>query len=224
MIGSIEVCCFRLQQGQLQLLISQRKTEPFINQYALIGGGIAPQQDQHLDDTVNRCLQQKTQLQPHYLEQVSSQADPHRDPRGWSVCFLYLAVFRPQQKVHANCKWVNVYDLLNSPVKLAFDHKALVETALNRLLNKSQYSSLPVYFLGASFTLPELQQCFESILQTQLPKAAFRRRLNRPEIMLETGEKDHSQNRPAKLYAMAAPKQLYFFDQLMKGSPTKALT
>ncbi len=217
MIGTIEVCCFRLQQGQLQVLLHKRKVEPFINQFGLVGGGILPDQDADIRDTATRVLQQRANLSWQYLEQVNTLANNHRDPRDWSICCLFLAIIDSEQKVHPNCKWINVFDLINSKVNLAFDHLSLIQQALQRLINKTQYSSLPVYFFADQFTLPELQDAFEIILRSKLPKAAFRRRLNRSDILVETGEHDRSQNRPAKRYRRAEQDSLVHFEQLMKG-------
>ena len=217
MIGTIEVCCFRIQQGQLQVLLSKRKSEPYLNQFGLIGGGILPAEDADIRDTATRILEQRAHLHFQYLEQVNTLANNHRDPGDWSICCLFLAIISAEQKVFAHCKWINVFDLINSKVNLAFDHLSLIQQALLRLINKTQYSSLPVYFFQEPFTLPELQDAFEIILRSKLAKAAFRRRLNRPDILLETGEKDRSQNRPAVLYRCAEQHLLVHFDQLMKG-------
>lgn len=222
MIGTIEVCCFRLQQGQLQVLLHKRKIEPFINQFGLIGGGILAEQDTDIKDTASRVLQQRANLAWRYLEQVNTLANNHRDPRDWSICCLFLAIIDPEQKVNPHCKWINVFDLINSKVNLAFDHLSLIQQALLRLINKTQYSSLPVYFFADQFTLPELQDAYETILRSKLPKAAFRRRLNRPDILVATGEQDRSQNRPAALYRSAEQHLLVHFDQLMKGHSNTA--
>ncbi|MCE2596162.1 hypothetical protein K6Y31_15215 [Motilimonas cestriensis] len=220
MIGTIEVCCFRLQQGQLQVLLSKRKSEPYLNQFGLIGGGILPAEDTDIRDTAIRILRQRANISSQYLEQVNTLANNHRDPRDWSICCLFLAIITPEQKVLPHCKWINVFDLINSKVNLAFDHLSLIQQALLRLINKTQYSSLPVHFFQDQFTLPELQDAFETILRSKLPKAAFRRRLNRPDILVETGEKDRSQNRPAALYRSAEQHLLVHYDQLMKGHST----
>jgi len=59
----------------------------------------------------------------------------------------------------------------------AFDHSNIFHSALARLRDKVEYSTLPVHLLPAGFTLGELQSVYERILGRRLDKSAFRKRV-----------------------------------------------
>ncbi len=222
MIGTVEICCFRLVNQQLEILLKKRRAEPFHGCYSLIGGGIQVEKDATMDDTVVRILDLRAGLSPDYFEQVSTVANANRDPRSWSICCLHLCLVGTDQMASGPNEWINLNKVLSHQVGLAFDHYKLICMANERLVYKSQYTCLPVYLLKPQFTLPEFQQSFETVLNSQLPKAAFRRRIERSEILVETGEMDRSQNRPATLYRLKKGIENYHFDQLMKGNPSNA--
>ena len=88
-------------------------------------------------------------------------------------------------------------------MKLAFDHNAVVNMALERLTNKVNYSTLPMHFLPQPFTLPKLQQVYEILLGEKLDKSTFRKKIEETGVIGETGEQvKEGAFRPAKLYRL----------------------
>ena len=87
---------------------------------------------------------------------------------------------------------------------LPFDHREIVLAAVNRVRNKSNYSSLPVYLCGEQFTLPRLQAVYEALLGEPINKVSFRRKMDELDMLepvdgaMETGRA----NRPAQLYRL----------------------
>lgn len=82
---------------------------------------------------------------------------------------------------------------------LAFDHAKIITMALERLRGKVEYTDIALNLLPEYFTLTELQQIYEIILDKPLLKAAFRRKYS---ILAEetdqiSGEAGH---RPSRLY------------------------
>lgn len=59
---------------------------------------------------------------------------------------------------------------------LAFDHIKIIYYALERLKNKLEYTDIIFNLLPKEFTLTELKQCYEVILQEKLLDANFRRK------------------------------------------------
>lgn len=82
---------------------------------------------------------------------------------------------------------------------IAFDHAKVIANAIERLRNKIEYTDIVFNLMPELFTLTELQQVFEIILDTQLLKANFRRKISN--MVAETNEytKDEG-HRPSKLY------------------------
>lgn len=66
------------------------------------------------------------------------------------------------------------YEIIKNE-KLAFDHALVIATGINRLKNKVSYSDIVFYMMPEYFTLGELQQVYEVILDKKLLDPAFRR-------------------------------------------------
>ena len=84
---------------------------------------------------------------------------------------------------------------------LAFDHGKIIETALLRLKNKVRYEPIGFELLPEKFTLSQLQHLYETVLETQLDKRNFRKKILGMDLLIETNEieKDVA-HRAARLY------------------------
>ena len=82
---------------------------------------------------------------------------------------------------------------------IAFDHAKVIEYAIERLRSKIEYTDIAFNLMPELFTLTELQQVYEVILDTELLKANFRRKT--ADMVIETNEftKDAG-HRPSKLF------------------------
>lgn len=82
---------------------------------------------------------------------------------------------------------------------IAFDHAKIIEYAIERLRSKIEYTDIAFNLMPELFTLTELQQVYEVILDTELLKANFRRKV--AGMVIETNEytKDAG-HRPSKLF------------------------
>lgn len=86
-------------------------------------------------------------------------------------------------------------------ILVGFDHGDIIRYAHQRLMWKIEYTNIAANILGSSFTLSELQSVYETILQKELDKRNFRKKILSLEMIRETGELDReNSNRPAKLY------------------------
>ena len=203
---SVDTVVLTLQGDALQVVLVRRNQAPFEGVWALPGGYIHAQEDADAQGSAVRVLRDKVGIEGAYLEQLATFTGPARDPRGWSVAIAYCALIPSAQlPVHADVRCVPVAALGQLP----FDHRAIVDAALARVRNKSQYSSLPVHLCGATFTLPQLQQVYESILGEPLNKVSFRRKMDEMQLLEAVPGAMHSggAHRPAQLYRVRAPFQ-----------------
>ncbi|MEO3946607.1 NUDIX domain-containing protein [Gorillibacterium sp. CAU 1737] len=82
---------------------------------------------------------------------------------------------------------------------LAFDHAKLISCAIERLRGKVNDSDLALHLMPKLFTLTELQQVYEVILDKELLKAAFRRKV--ADLVEETDHyTENAGHRPSRLY------------------------
>lgn len=86
--------------------------------------------------------------------------------------------------------------------KLGFDHKKILTYAVQRLRRKMEYTNVAQYILPKKFTLRQLQDVYETILDQHIDVRNFRKKIDKLGLVKETGEKEIGvQYRPAKLYS-----------------------
>lgn len=178
----------------------RRQRQPFIDLLALPGG---PLGDEDLGAAASRTLFETMRLAPKYLEQLYAFGDADRvfgsDPRVVSVVYWALvgAEEASSARLGDNVRWHPVDNL----PPLAFDHRRIIDYALWRLRNKVEYSSIAHSFLGESFTLAQLREVYEAVLERPLDAANFRRDMLASNSLAETGETlAGTRHRPPKLY------------------------
>lgn len=69
-IASVDAVILTLKNEKLHVLLVEREKEPYAGKLGLPGGFIFTDQDETLDDSVNRVLFQKTGVQSSYFEQL----------------------------------------------------------------------------------------------------------------------------------------------------------
>jgi 8-oxo-dGTP diphosphatase len=196
-----DIVIFTVRDNQLKLLLIMRGGEPFKGEWALPGGFV--RLDETIDEAARRELQEETGLDNVFLEQLCTIGDLDRDPRERIVTVAHYALVRlSDHRVQAatdarEAAWFGMDDLPN----LAFDHDNILKVAHERLRNKVRYQPIGFELLPAKFALRELQHLYEVILDKELDKRNFRKKILGMGILLELEEveKDVS-HRAARLY------------------------
>lgn len=125
-----------------------------------------------------------------FLEQLYTFGDVDRDPRERVVTVAYFALVNLEgHNVQAatdarNAAWFPVGDL----PKLSFDHPRILSAAHDRLRGKVRYQPIGFELLPDRFTLRQLQHLYEVILDRELDKRNFRKKVLAMEIVKETNE------------------------------------
>jgi len=213
-ILTVDSVLFTCHEDTLKVLLVKRANHPDKGAWGLPGGFVDLKEDKSIQDTAIRKLQEKTGIAPPYIEQLISQGGPTRDKRGWSVTVCFSALIAYEDcSVHiesvSDVKWMALDTALT--MELAFDHKTLINTALERLRQKALYSIIPAYALPEKFTLPDLQKVHEIVLDKEIQKKSFRRRIEQADLLTDTGEKQASGKRQAALYKMKDESGEYKF-------------
>jgi 8-oxo-dGTP diphosphatase len=185
--------------ASLRVPLVRRIREPFKGKWALPGGPIGSRES--LVEAARRSLLETTRLTPTYLEQLYAFGEADRAPGDRVVSIVYWALVRPDEAERAaegeNVRWFAEEEL----PELAFDHNRIVAYALRRLRTKMEYSRIAHAFLGSTFTLAELRQVHEAVLQKQLDPANFRRQIEGSHTVVPTGDvRAGGRNRPPRLY------------------------
>lgn len=209
---TVDTLIFTIQDDQLKIASVKRAVEPFKDMWAIPGGFVLD--GESLEDAAIREMAEETGVKNVYLEQLYTFGDPGRDPRGRVITVAYFALVPSEQiKLKAttdvsDVKWVSVKEL----PALAFDHKKIIDYAVNRLKNKIEYSNIVHGLLPNKFRLSELQKVYEIILGHTLDKRNFRKRMLSLGLLKATGDREiEGAHRPAMLYQFKT-KEVVFFD------------
>lgn len=190
---------------KLYIPLVRRIRAPHKNRWALPGGWVQP--DEALNKAAARTLSETTRLEPSYLEQLYTFGRPNRSPGQRVISIVYSALVRDEEADQAgaaiddeNVGWFCIDDL----PQLAFDHQEIVEYGLWRLRNKVEYAHVAVHFIGETFSLSQLREVYEAILQKRLDPANFRRKVEATGTIVPTSERlTGGRHRPPRLYRVA---------------------
>jgi ADP-ribose pyrophosphatase YjhB (NUDIX family) len=220
-IATVDLAILAVSEAGLEVLLARRSVEPFAGHWALPGGWIHVGEDADLEAAACRVLKEKTGVETPYLEQLQTFGNASRDPGGWSVSVTYVALIAADQvrlrdgADATDAAWWQVAGDTVA-VSLAFDHVTILRSALTRLRNKVEYSTLPVHLLPTGFTLSELQAVYERILGRRIDKSAFRKRIAEVGFVEPVpGEMRRASNRPAQIYRVKQGRSTIFFDRTL---------
>ena len=204
---TVDCVVFGFDEGELKVLLIERGLEPFKGRSALPGGFVRVEET--LDEAGRRELVEETGLKDVFLEQLYTFGEVNRDPRERVVSVAYYALVKLSDHRAkaatdaANAQWFPISKL----PKLAFDHAAILRTALARLQGKVRYQPIGFELLPPRFTLSELQHLYEAVLGTDLDKRNFRKKVLGFELLTPLKESQMSgRHRPAQLFRFNAEK------------------
>ncbi|MFD1255328.1 NUDIX domain-containing protein [Mucilaginibacter terrae] len=199
---SIDCVIFGFEAGELKVLLIERNDEPFEGWLALPGNLV--KNDEGIEEAAGRILHELTGLDDLHMEQFHTFGDVNRHPRGRIITVAYYALIRidaqkeliPGQLAR-KAFWHTVTDL----PKLAFDHSEIFRTGFNKLRRRLSYQPIAYELLPEKFTLTQLQQLYEAILNKKLDKRNFRKKMLSYGFLKELDEKQKNVSfRAAKLY------------------------
>ncbi len=211
---------FDNEEKKLKVLLIKKKINPYgkknsANQIALPGDLIRVEED--IDESAKRVLFSLTKLNNVFLRQFKTFGDPKRvqsskdqewlknfrqDPNERVITIGYVSLVRMEDYVPLpsyfadEVKWVDIHDI---PL-LAFDHNDIVESGLLFLRNELNHE-LTSALLPRKFTLSQLQELHEIVLDQKLDKRNFRKQVITKGQIKETKEKQKGvSHKPARLY------------------------
>jgi 8-oxo-dGTP diphosphatase len=190
-----------LEQGRLKALLIQRSIEPSKGLWALVGGFVLQEED--LDRSAKRVLEDLTGLTDIYMEQIYTFGDVNRFPRKRVITTAYCALInlrRENLEPGPDAGAVDWFDITELP-ELVFDHRQILDRALAHLSNKVRLEPIGFELLPPKFTLTELQLLYEAVLNTKLDTRNFRKKILKMNMLVPLNEKQKGvPHRAAQLY------------------------
>lgn len=198
---SVDCVIFGYENKELKVLLIKSDLEEFSGLYSLLGDLVRPDED--LDSASYRVLADRTDLDDVYLEQVHTFGSITRHPSGRVITTAYYSLIdirhHKMRLSHNELHWHPLKDIK----ELAFDHKTILDTCLNRL--RQQVMETPVVFnlLPEKFSLRELQDLYQAILDVDLDRRNFRKKIAIKDWLLDLNEMENDvPHRPGKLYKL----------------------
>jgi len=212
---AVDLVVFTILDADLKLLLIRRGEAPYRGMRALPGGFLrvgatARRPGEDLHAAAERELHEETGLPRGsvFLEQLYTFGAAGRDPRGRVISVAYYALVRPTLAPMvraggdaADAGWVSMTELGDEP--LAFDHRAIIDAAIERIRGKIDYTDIAFELVPETFSIGELRAVHEVIQGVTHDPANFRRRFLRMQtdgIIEQAPGKRLTGARPAKVY------------------------
>jgi 8-oxo-dGTP diphosphatase len=196
---SVDCVIFGFDENELKVLLIKSDLKKFESKWSLLGDLVNNHED--LENAAYRILKERTGLDDVYLEQVRSFGEVGRHPAARVVTIAYCSLINIQHhklKIHDNeLDWHSVRTLS----EMAFDHQKILDTCYEWLQKRIQEHPLGFSLLPKQFSLRELQNLYEAILDVKLDRRNFRKKFFSMDLLEDTQEYESDvPHRPGKLY------------------------
>jgi len=176
-------------------------------------------ENESLEDAAARVLFDLTGLENIYLKQFGAFCDPDRLKRPNDQAWLKASGRDPGSRIISvgyysllatenvtlkwkgrNVKWYPVSEVKD----LAFDHMVIFKSALQALRRELLHEPIGFELLPEKFTLSQLQKLYEVILDVEMDKRNFRKKIARMKYLIALDEKQKGvAHKPARLYTFS---------------------
>jgi 8-oxo-dGTP diphosphatase len=196
---SVDCVIFSYEEKHLKVLLIKSDLKEYSGLNSLLGDLVRPDED--LDAASYRILKERTDLDDVFLQQVHTFGRINRHPSGRVVTTAYYSLVNMTShnlKIDNNdLHWHEVKTIR----KMAFDHKEILDTCLRHLQEQVMEHPLGYNLLPEKFSLRELQDVYEAILDVKLDRRNFRKKMAIKDWLLDLNEmEDDVRHRPGKLY------------------------
>jgi 8-oxo-dGTP diphosphatase len=199
---AVDAIVFGYNDNKLSVLLIKQKYGILKDRWALVGGFV--KDNEPLINAVNRELTEETGIDVSYLEQLYTFGDDvARDPRFHVISVAYFALVNPTSLIlsaNTDAEEAQWFPIDEVP-ELAFDHQVILETAFNRLKSKLIYQPIGFDLLSKEFPFSDLENLYCCILQREIDRRNFRKKILSFGFVEETNKFGSKKNgRPAKLF------------------------
>jgi len=196
---SVDCVIFGFDENKLKVLLIRSDLKKYKSKWSLLGDLVGNQED--LDAAAYRILKQRTGLDDLYLEQVQTFGTVGRHPAGRVVTVTYCSLINIRHhKLKILDNELHWHDVL-SVTDLAFDHQEIFETCYQWLQKRIQEHPLGFNLLQKKFSLRDLQNLYEAILNTKMDRRNFRKKFFSMDFLIDIDEMEQDvPHRPGKLY------------------------
>ena len=193
---------FTVDKGITKVLLIKRNNEPFKDMWALVGGALY--NNETLDQGLKREVKEKIGINIKNIEMFDIFSKVDRSPAMRMLAVGYIGIV-DSSKVDVIKKTVKTSDADWVPIdrvgKLAYDHNEILIKGIETLKQKIVNTDILKSLYPSGFTLPEIQKTYEAILDKELDRRNFRKKMLSLDLIYDTGlTKVFEGTKPAKIY------------------------
>lgn len=188
-------------EGKLKIYLEKKKTEPYKG-YWVIPNNILNNQTT-LEENANNIYLQTTGLDKGTIFQSKAFSALDRDLNQRVIAITYIAItdktLIDMKKQDKDKSWFQIDEL----PKLGYDHENIINEVISELRPKitTNYDDMLVKFFPSDFTLPELQNFYEYVLNKPIDRRNFHKKFVNQDLVVDTGFKvTKGSGRPGTLY------------------------
>jgi len=196
---TVDCVIFGFDENELKVLLIRADLEFYKGMWSVLGELMLPHEN--LDEAAYRILKERTGMDDVYLDQVGAFSRIDRHPGGRVITVAYCSLLNIN---HHQLK-ITDHELhwhsFQSITELSFDHKEILDECYKWLQKRIQEHPLGFNLLPDKFSLRELQNLYEAILNTKLDRRNFRKKFASMDLLIDVGEMEADvPHRPGKLY------------------------
>lgn len=196
---TVDCAIFGFDENELKVLLIRADVDFFKGMWSVLGELMLPHEN--LDEAAYRILKERTGMDDVYLDQVKTFSRIDRHPGGRVLTVAYcslLNINHHQLKITDHeLHWHSFHSI----TELSFDHKEILDECYKWLQKRIQEHPLGFNLLADKFSLRELQNLYEAILNTKLDRRNFRKKFASMDLLIDVGEMETDvPHRPGKLY------------------------
>ncbi|TAH26825.1 MAG: NUDIX domain-containing protein [Cytophagales bacterium] len=186
---------------KLFALLVKRKFKPMQNKWSLMGGFL--KEDENLNEAASRIIDDLTGLKDLYLEQLNTYSDIYRDTASRVVSVAYFALLNTKNfPLPISKEYLSEWFEIGNVPKLIFDHNHMLEDTIKSIREKILKYPIAFSLLPEKFSMSQLQNLYEAILEQSLDKRNFRKQIISSNIISKTIYKEKtSSKKGAYLYS-----------------------
>lgn len=193
---------FTVDKGVVKILLVKRTNNPYNGYWALPSGALY--NNELLLTGAKRELKEKTGIDNVNLEMVGVFDKIERSNLARMIGISFLGVIDINkvniQKTTLKTSNAEYFPIESIPL-LAYDHNEVINKSLEILKNKIIKSDILKELFPEEFTLPELQKVYEVLLNKNIDRRNFRKKMLSLDIIEDTNKTKLFEGRkPAKLY------------------------
>lgn len=171
----------------LSVLLIRRGLDPYKGSWAFPGGFI--RMDEDAETGARRELNEETGLDSVYVEEFGCFSEVDRDPRERVITIAFFALVRKADVKGGDDAEAASWFPLDWIPPLAFDHDRILRVALRKLKEKIHFEPIGFELLPEVFTMPQLQNLYESILEVTFDRRNFANKMLKLGILTNTGQR-----------------------------------